>query len=333
MTDKKTFAAFIKLKRTEKNLSQKELAEKLFVTESAISKWERGITYPDITLISDICNILDISEHEFITASTDTTARTFEHEAKSFRIIRTIWFLVPTISYIVTLLTCFICNLAVNHTLSWFFIVLSALICAYSFIPTFSIVFKTNKLLIFTLTSYLSICLLLLTCGIYTNSLFWVPVACIGTLMGYIQLFIPMLLAKTKISRYKFIISFTLTFILTVLILIIVNAWQPFMLKSAIMIALYAYLPVIICTYLCSFKFDAFLKTSFCIFICSIAYCFMGHLVNTLFNLNESYEVNLNDWQQCLNGNILFICISSFLFIGIVFFVTGILRSCKKKGK
>jgi len=332
MTDKKTFAAFIKLKRTEKNLSQKELAEKLFVTESAISKWERGITYPDITLISDICNILDISEHEFITASTDTTARTFEHEAKSFRIIRTIWFLVPTISYIVTLLTCFICNLAVNHTLSWFFIVLSALICAYSFIPTFSIVFKTNKLLIFTLTSYLSICLLLLTCGIYTNSLFWVPVACIGTLMGYIQLFIPMLLAKTKISRYKFIISFTLTFILTVLILIIVNAWQPFMLKSAIMIALYGYLPVIICTYLCSFKFDAFLKTSFCIFICSIAYCFMGHLVNTLFNLNESYEVNLNDWQQCLNGNILFICISSFLFIGIVFFVTGILRSCKKKG-
>ena len=44
MTDKKTFGAFIKSKRIEKNYSQKELAELLFVTEGAISKWERGVS-------------------------------------------------------------------------------------------------------------------------------------------------------------------------------------------------------------------------------------------------------------------------------------------------
>ena len=44
MTDKKTFGAFIKSKRTEKNYSQKELAELLFVTEGAVSKWERGLS-------------------------------------------------------------------------------------------------------------------------------------------------------------------------------------------------------------------------------------------------------------------------------------------------
>ena len=43
MTDKKTFGLFIKAKRTEKNYSQKDLAEMLFVTEGAVSKWERGI--------------------------------------------------------------------------------------------------------------------------------------------------------------------------------------------------------------------------------------------------------------------------------------------------
>ena len=37
MTDKKTFGAFIKSKRTEKNLSQKDLAEMLFVSEGAVS--------------------------------------------------------------------------------------------------------------------------------------------------------------------------------------------------------------------------------------------------------------------------------------------------------
>ena len=144
MTDKKTFGSFIKTKRTEKNYSQKDLAEMLFVTEGAVSKWERGVSYPDITLISDICCVLDISEHELITASTDTDTRKMKHEARKFRVIRGTWFWVPTISYAVALLTCFICNLAVNHTLSWFFIVLTALICAYSFIPTFTSFFKSK---------------------------------------------------------------------------------------------------------------------------------------------------------------------------------------------
>ena len=47
-------------------MTQKELAEKLFLSESAISKWEKGKSYPDITMIPDICSVLDISEHELI---------------------------------------------------------------------------------------------------------------------------------------------------------------------------------------------------------------------------------------------------------------------------
>ena len=116
MTDKKTFGSFIKAKRTDKNYSQKDLAEMLFVTESAVSKWERGVSYPDITLISDICRVLDISEHELITASTDTETRIMKYEARNFRVIRSAWFWIPTISYAVALLICFICNLAVNRT-------------------------------------------------------------------------------------------------------------------------------------------------------------------------------------------------------------------------
>ena len=108
MTDKKTFGSFIKMKRTEKNYSQKDLAEMLFVTEGAVSKWERGVSYPDITLISDICRVLEISEHELITASTDTDMRKIKHEARKFRVIRGAWFWVPTISYGVAVVTCFI---------------------------------------------------------------------------------------------------------------------------------------------------------------------------------------------------------------------------------
>ena len=92
MTDKKTFGSFIKSKRIEKNYSQKDLAEMLLVTEGAVSKWERGVSYPDITFISDICRVLDISEHELITASIDTETRRMKHEARKFRAIRGAWF-------------------------------------------------------------------------------------------------------------------------------------------------------------------------------------------------------------------------------------------------
>lgn len=332
MTDKKSFGSFIKQKRTEKNYSQKELAEMLFVTEGAVSKWERGVSYPDITLISDICRVLDVSEHELITASTDTNTQKIKNEARKFRVIRGTWFWAPTISYSVALLTCFICNLAINHALSWFFIVLSALVCAYSFIPTFTSFFKTKKLLGFTVTSFISICLLLFTCAAYTGGLYWFFVACIGTLMGYVLVFGTILLSKTKLSRLKFVIAFTALFVLTILLLLSVYSWQPFMLGSAILITIYAYLPVIFCAVICTFSFDGFLKAGVCTVVASCVYYCMGHVTNALFGLNENnYEVDFYDWSRCVTGNVHLIVILAMLFISAVLFTVGFLRVRKNK--
>jgi len=332
MTDKKNFGSFIKAKRTEKNYSQKELAEMLFVTEGAVSKWERGISYPDITLISDICRVLEISEHELITASTDTDTRKMKHEARKFRVIRSAWIWVPTISYAVALLICFICNLAVDHTLSWFFIVFAALICAYSFVPTFTFFFPQKRLLVFTVTSFLSICLLLFTCAVYTNGLSWFLTACIGVLMGYVLLFVPILLSKSNLSRYKFVISFTATFVLTVLLLLNVCSWHPFRLGPAILIACYAFTPAILCTVICAFRFDAFLKAGVCVAFSTIMYHFIDSVVDVLFGTNEnSYQVNFNDWVQYTEGNIHFIGLTALLFISAVLIGVGIFKVCKNK--
>ncbi len=327
MTDKKTFGSFIKSKRIEKNYSQKDLAEVLFVTEGAVSKWERGVSYPDITLITDICRALDISEHELITASTDTDTRNMKREARKFRIIRSAWFWIPTVSYSVALFTCLICNLAVNHTLSWFFIVLTALLCAYSFIPTFTFFFKSKKLLVFSASTYLSICLLLFTCAVYTKGLSWLVTACIGVLIGYELLFVPILLSQTKRSRYKFVISFAAAFALTVLLLINVHAWHSFRLVPAIGITCYAFIPVILCAIVCVFRLDAFLKAGICIAFSAVMYYFTNSVIDALLGLNESsYQVNLKDWQQCSQGNVLFISLLSLLLISVVFVGVGIFR-------
>ncbi len=334
MTDKKTFGSFIRIKRTEKNYSQKDLAEMLFVTEGAVSKWERGVSYPDITLIADICRVLDISEHELITASTDTDSRKIKHEARKFRVIRSTWFWVPTISYSVALLTCFICNLAVNHTLSWFFIVLTALLCAYTFIPTVTCFFKSNKLLAFCVSTYLSICLLLFTCAVYTDGLSWFLTACLGVLMGYVLLFVPILLSNSRYSRYKFLLSFTITCVLTIVLLLYVHFWNPFRIIPAILITCYAFTPAIFCTFICTLRFDAFLKTGICVASGTIMYYFTNYVVDMLLGTNEnSYQVNFNDWQQCLEGNIHFISLISLLFISSIFVGVGVFRICKSKSR
>ena len=332
MTDKKTFGSFIKLKRTEKNYSQKDLAELLFVTEGAVSKWERGVSYPDITLLSDICRVLDVSERELITASNDTEARRIKNEAKSYRVIRGAWFWIPTVSYAVALLTCFICNLAVDHTLSWFFIVLAALICAYSFIPTFSSLFKRNKLLIFTATSYLSICLLLFTCAVYTRDVSWLLTACIGILIGYVSVFVPLLLSKTKISRYKFVFSFSTAFILTVLLLLNIRIWHSFMLLPSVLITCYAFTPAIISTCVCTLRLDAFLKSGICVALSTVLLSFTSYTVDVLFGTNESsYQVDFSDWSRCLEGNVTLITLVSLLLASAVFIYVGAMRVYKNR--
>ena len=52
---------FIQEKRKEKKLTQSEVAEKLNITDRAISKWENGVCLPDAGTMPELCEILGIS--------------------------------------------------------------------------------------------------------------------------------------------------------------------------------------------------------------------------------------------------------------------------------
>ena len=332
MTDKKSFGSFIRNKRVEKNYSQKDLADLLFVTEGAVSKWERGASYPDITLISDICRVLDISEHEFITASTDSDTRRLKQEARQFRIIRGAWFWIPTISYAVAMLTCFICNLAVNHTLSWFWVVLASLVCAYTFIPTITLLFEKNKLLTFTVSSCLSICLLLLTCGLFVGRPFWVPTACVGTMMGYASVFLPVLLSRTALRRCGFLLTAVTLCALTLILLCMVRLFVPFPLWSGWLVAAYAFLPLLLCAAVCLLRMDGFIKTALSIGVFTAVYYFLGYFINWLFGLNEdNYTVDFHNWAEHITGNVWAIVFPSLILIAAVFLMIGLIRTIRRK--
>ena len=50
---------FIAKCRKAANLTQRQLSDKLNITDKAISKWERGITMPDTSIMLELCDILD----------------------------------------------------------------------------------------------------------------------------------------------------------------------------------------------------------------------------------------------------------------------------------
>ncbi|MBO4251582.1 MAG: helix-turn-helix transcriptional regulator [Clostridia bacterium] len=58
---------FIAIQRKAQNLTQTDLAEKLNITDRAVSKWERGISMPDSSIMLELCKLLDINVNELLT--------------------------------------------------------------------------------------------------------------------------------------------------------------------------------------------------------------------------------------------------------------------------
>lgn len=61
-----TIGAFIQKVRKEKGLTQKELAERIHVSDKTISKWENGNSAPNTEILSELCLALDISVNELL---------------------------------------------------------------------------------------------------------------------------------------------------------------------------------------------------------------------------------------------------------------------------
>ena len=57
---------FIAACRKRANLTQLQLADRLGITDKAVSKWERGITMPDTSIMLELCDILGISVNELL---------------------------------------------------------------------------------------------------------------------------------------------------------------------------------------------------------------------------------------------------------------------------
>ena len=345
----KTFGMFLKEKRQEKDLTQKDLAKLLFVSESAVSKWEKDVAHPDITLLPKLSEILNVTEHELITASVDNKAREERTQAKKWRAVSMTWSLFFYIAYGVTVIPCFICKLAIDKTLSWFWIVFTALLLAFTFTNLPKLINK-YKLILIPLSEYLALCILLATCAIYTKGN-WFWIASLSVLLGLIIIFMPIYIAKydifNKVRKFNDFISVGIDFIMLNILLIVIDLYTVYngyvlnhwYLNTAFIITLVCY--ALINLFLCVrfLKINRFLKTSIILFMVNILYIIpifikveKPKLQYELDSLNI-FKANFSNWLEelTLERNVHCILFLTVFSISLSFLITGLIRYFKFK--
>ncbi|MBQ2864711.1 MAG: helix-turn-helix domain-containing protein [Clostridia bacterium] len=347
----KTFGEFLKQKRLEKSLTQKELSKLLIISESAVSKWEKDVAHPDITLLPKLAEILGVTEHELITASIDETSRAEKSQAKKWRTLSVTWSLFFYISYALALIPCFIVDLAINKALTWFWIVFSALILAFSFTNLPKLITK-HKLILVPLSNYLALCLLLGVCCLYTGGN-WFFIPAVAVLFGLIIIFMPIYICKykvfEKVRKYADFVSVTIDFVMLNILLLVINAYTIinnatgfWYLKPALPIVLIIYAILNILLSVRFLKINKLLKTSIILFLCNIfIYAVPPFIkvsnINIQSNIDEIniFKADLSRWilGVTIQQNIHLIICLSILFIGLLFFIGGLIVHCNKKHK
>lgn len=77
---KQTLGMMISSLRKEKGMTQLELAEKMGVTDKAVSKWERDLSFPDINSIPKLAEIFEISVDDLMQVKTETKENMSENK-------------------------------------------------------------------------------------------------------------------------------------------------------------------------------------------------------------------------------------------------------------
>lgn len=90
MITAKELGLYISERRREKGLTQKDLAQRLYVTDKAVSRWERGKGFPDIVVIKPLAEALDVSINELLGEKTEETESVTEKKTAAVNSIQAI---------------------------------------------------------------------------------------------------------------------------------------------------------------------------------------------------------------------------------------------------
>lgn len=95
---------FIAKLRKAKNLTQQQLGDMVGVGGKSVSKWERGINMPDISIINEVSKILGITSDELLKGEFNRKSTNEEYiKKKNKKITRTLLFIIITLTILITI--------------------------------------------------------------------------------------------------------------------------------------------------------------------------------------------------------------------------------------
>ncbi len=239
---------FIKTKRKELGLTQEELAQKLFVTEKAVSRWETGRGTPDISLLIPLSKILKVNVNELLNGENniDKIIKYNEINKKNkfnfqFKLI-ILFYILSILTFLIYLRFEYDPNVELNYfirlsliIIASIFIIISNLIYSNNYVEKLS---DKNKVKIFSLTIiFIYYIILLFNMVIFAryntiNSFNLIPFksiiiifnsgniySIIINIFGNLLIFMPLeyfIIELFKVN--KFILNFSISFIIILII-------------------------------------------------------------------------------------------------------------------
>lgn len=297
-------------------------------------------------MIRDICTILGISEHELLTASEDIEARNADQLAKRYLRLLQRFRLIQYLLYGGTILICFICNLAVNHTLDWFWIVLTSVLLSAS-LTLLPVLIARQRGLIALGAFTICLDLLMLTCALFTGTPDWFPVAALSTLFGLSVVFLPYILYQLPLpavlQHLKGLLYFITNTILLFLMMLSIDCYGPdhWFFMPGLPITLYCLLLPWGCfLFIRYLPWNGWFRAACCLtWTGLIALCSNGILdwfqvwsgfasdyYYTHYFLHIFPVFNFTDWQnnQIVNGNVQVIITLSFWTAALICTIVGV---------
>jgi len=332
---KQAFGQFVIAKRQAAGLTQRELGERLFVTESAVSKWERGLSYPDITLVASLCSALGVSEGELINASDDAAGRQIEREARGFRRWKAAILWTTLLAYATALLATFIINLAVEHSLTWFWVVLPAVAVAFSLTSLPLLAVRPRGWIVLG-AFVVSLVVLLTVVWLLYGGGSWLPIAISSVLFAVVVVLGPVWLARLPLpssaARHRTVIALGVdTLALIALLLVVMLAIGQLALwgSRALPIAAIALVvPWAIALGIRYLPLAGLYRAAIVIAFVGIYACvLLQPAVSWVTHDRQSRPIDLSRWHDAyIGGNVTVLVLIASLLVAMILAITAAIR-------
>ena len=231
MMNQTEIGEFIAKCRKEKKLTQAQLAERLNITDRAVSKWETGKSMPDSSIMLELCEILGITVNDLLSGE-KISMESYEKKADENLIAlkrkdennmtkNAVISLLFSATLLIGIMVCLICNIAISGNLTWSLIPISSIV--FVWVVSFpSIILGKKGILIslISLSAFVIPYLFLLSRLIKVKEVFSV-----GVIMAVASILFLWVIAAiwNRVGKTRKVIALGMIFLLAIPFMVIIN--------------------------------------------------------------------------------------------------------------